>query len=107
MPLECWIQPRAQPYGGKQTPVARHGGPAVLQEVEKQYREGTLKAHIVAVLKAVQPEALTTQGRRWLSAAVCWLCACIVNRHCNGLGGSGLSSAWLSGHCFLWGPALV
>ena len=34
----------------------------VPQEVEKQYREGTLKAHIVAVLKAVQPEALTTQG---------------------------------------------
>ena len=34
----------------------------VPQEVEKQYREGTLKAHIVAVLKAVQPEALTVQG---------------------------------------------
>ena len=33
------------------------------QEVEKQYREGTLKAHIVAVLKAVQPEALTVQGK--------------------------------------------
>ena len=39
--------------------------PAVLlalQEVEKQYKEGTVKHVIVEVLKAVQPEALTAQG---------------------------------------------
>jgi hypothetical protein len=34
----------------------------VLQEVEGQYKEGTLKHAMVAVLKAVQPEALSTQG---------------------------------------------
>ncbi|KAL4440713.1 hypothetical protein ABPG77_000422 [Micractinium sp. CCAP 211/92] len=33
-----------------------------LEEVEKQYKEGTLKHDLVAVLKAVQPEALTVQG---------------------------------------------
>ncbi len=33
-----------------------------MQEVEKQYKEGTLKHDLVAVLKAVQPEALTVQG---------------------------------------------
>ncbi|PRW55979.1 DDT domain-containing isoform A [Chlorella sorokiniana] len=32
------------------------------EEVERQYKEGTLKAHLVAVLKAVQPEALSVQG---------------------------------------------
>ena len=32
------------------------------QEVEKQYKEGTLKYHLVRVLKAVQPEALTAAG---------------------------------------------
>jgi len=37
--------------------------------VEKQYREGTLKAHMVTVLKAVQPEALTVQGKTRLAAA--------------------------------------
>jgi hypothetical protein len=36
--------------------------PVVLQEVEKQYKEGTLKHTLVAVLKAVQPEALTAVG---------------------------------------------
>jgi hypothetical protein len=34
----------------------------VPQEVEKQYKEGTAKHAIAAVLKAVQPEALTVQG---------------------------------------------
>ena len=33
-----------------------------VQEVEGQYREGTLKHTLVAVLKAVQPEALSVQG---------------------------------------------
>ncbi|KAL4457501.1 hypothetical protein ABPG75_012366 [Micractinium tetrahymenae] len=33
-----------------------------LEEVEKQYKDGTLKQDIVAVLKAVQPQALTVQG---------------------------------------------
>ncbi|PSC69056.1 DDT domain-containing protein [Micractinium conductrix] len=32
------------------------------EEVEKQYKEGTLKYHLVRVLKAVQPEALTAAG---------------------------------------------
>lgn len=36
--------------------------PSALQEVESQYKEGTLKHALVAVLKAVQPEALTVQG---------------------------------------------
>jgi hypothetical protein len=35
-----------------------------VQEVEKQYKEGTIKHVIVEVLKAVKPEALTTQGER-------------------------------------------
>ena len=34
----------------------------VLQEVEKQYKEGTLKHAITRVLIAVRPEALTAQG---------------------------------------------
>ena len=34
--------------------------------MEKQYKEGAIKHAIVAVLKAVQPEALTTQGVFWL-----------------------------------------
>ena len=42
---------------------ARGTSPAA-QEVEQQYKEGTLKHTLVAVLKAVQPEALTTQGER-------------------------------------------
>lgn len=33
-----------------------------LQEVEKQYKEGTLKHDLVSVLKAAQPQALTVQG---------------------------------------------
>ena len=33
-----------------------------LQEVEKQYKEGTLKHAITRVLIAVRPEALTAQG---------------------------------------------
>ena len=33
-----------------------------VQEVERQYKEGTVKAAMVAVLKAAQPQALTVQG---------------------------------------------
>jgi hypothetical protein len=43
----------------------------VLQEVEKQYTEGTVKHMLVTVLKAVQPEALTVQGG-WLCALDSW-----------------------------------
>ena len=35
---------------------------SVLQEVEAQYKEGTVNHALVAVLKAVQPDALTAQG---------------------------------------------
>ena len=46
-----------------------------MQEVEKQYKEGSLKHIMAAVLKAVQPEALNVQGA---SAACCvfafWCC---------------------------------
>ena len=34
----------------------------LLQEVEQQYKEGSTKHAIVAVLKSVQPDALTAQG---------------------------------------------
>jgi hypothetical protein len=45
----------------------------VLQEVEKQYKEGTVKYMLVAVLKAVQPEALTVQGEQ----LDCWQSICV------------------------------
>lgn len=49
-----------------------------LQEVEKQYKEGTLKHTLAAVLKAVQPEALNVQGAlscfvSAAAAAAAWL----------------------------------
>ena len=36
----------------------------LLQEVEKQYKEGTAKHAIVQVLVAVKPEALNAQGEQ-------------------------------------------
>ena len=36
--------------------------PVVLQEVEGQYKEGTVKHAITKVLIAVRPDALTAQG---------------------------------------------
>jgi hypothetical protein len=35
---------------------------SVLQEVEQQYKEGSVKHAVVQALKAVRPEALTVQG---------------------------------------------
>ena len=52
--------------------------------MEKQYKEGSIKHMLVAVLKAAQPEALTTQGKEELLAA--WQaqhhsCSLSVPRH--------------------------
>lgn len=42
--------------------------------MEAQYREGTLKHALVAVLKSVRPEALTAQGE----SALAVLAACVA-----------------------------
>ena len=81
-----------------------------MQEVERQYKDGTVKAAMVAVLKAVQPAALTVQGELvWPNAALSTLrhlsCfspssrACCCMRCC--LVPTALLASWAAPECVL------
>jgi hypothetical protein len=65
-PLEVRPRPThthlAASVSDRRFPSHLRNPPRVLQEVEKQYKEGTVKHMLVTVLKAVQPEPLTAQG---------------------------------------------
>lgn len=66
-----------------------------MQEVEQQYKEGSIKHMLVAVLKAVQPEALTTQGEDAQLAATQARHACRLKSLCACF--TPLSTSW---YCF-------